>query len=175
MIYALIFLNIVVLGSAIFTLFSVFNFCRDESNKTHKILIRYHDSKLEKVKTIAQGDLIDLRADEDVDLKPMDHKLISLGVSMKLPDGYYAILAPRSSTYKKYGIICANSIGFIDNSYSGDDDIWKFSAIALRETHISKGDRICQFTIVKKEKVKFKEVSKLEGANRSGFGSTGTK
>lgn len=175
MIFILVILNIIVLGSAIFTLFSVYNFCRDESNKAHKILIRYHDSKLEKVKAIAQGDLVDLRADEDVDLKPMEHKLISLGVSMKLPDGYYAILAPRSSTYKKYGIICANSIGFIDNSYSGDDDIWKFSAIALRETHISKGDRICQFTIVKKEKVKFKEVDKLEGPNRNGFGSTGIK
>lgn len=175
MIFILVILNIIVLGSAIFTLFSVYNFCRDESDKTHTILIRYHDSKSEKVTIIAQGDLIDLRAAEDVDLKPMDHKLISLGVSMKLPDGYYAILAPRSSTYKKYGIICANSIGFIDNSYSGDDDIWMFSAIALRETHISKGDRICQFTIVKKEKVELKAVNKLEGPNRNGFGSTGIK
>lgn len=175
MIYALIILNVVVLGSAIFTLFTVLNYCREESNGPKKIRIKYHDLGMEKIKNIKQGDLVDLRAAADVDLKPMEYKPINLGVSMKLPDGYYAILAPRSSTYKNFGIISANSIGFIDNSYSGDNDIWHFPAIALRETHISKGDRICQFTIVKKEEMKFKEVNKLGGPNRGGFGSTGTK
>lgn len=48
---------------------------------------------------------------------------ISQGVSMKLPDGYEAIVAPRSSTFKRYGILQTNGIGVIDNSYCGNDDI----------------------------------------------------
>lgn len=80
-------------------------------------------------------------------MKKGDFRLISLGVGMKLPDGYKANIYPRSSTYKNFGIILANSVGQIDNSYSGDNDCWKFPAIAMRDTVIHKNDRICQFEI----------------------------
>lgn len=139
------------------------------------VRIKYHTnmSHLENVGGVS--DWIDLRAAETCDMKAGEHKIISLGVSMKLPDGYEAHLAPRSSTFKKWGILMTNSVGVIDNSYSGDNDIWGFSALAMRDTHIEKGDRIAQFRLVKKmESVWFLEVEHLDDQDRGGFGSTGT-
>ena len=139
-----------------------------------KIKIKYHDKEMEKIQKIEVGDWIDLRIAEDVEMEQGEYKLLSLGVSMQLPEGYEAHVAPRSSTFKNFGIICANSFGIIDESYCGDNDIWKFPAIALRRTKISKGDRICQFRIVKKmPEVEFVEVETLGNADRGGIGSTG--
>lgn len=141
-----------------------------------KIKIKYHDSDMERIQKISQGDWIDLRAAETVELQKGDFKVISLGVSIELPDGYEAHVVPRSSTYKNFKVIQANSMGVIDNSYSGDNDVWMFPAIALEDTKIEKGDRICQFRIVKcMSKVKFKEVDHLRELSRGGFGSTGVK
>ena len=107
-------------------------------------------------------------------MKAGDFRLISLGVSMKLPEGYEAHIVPRSSTYKHWGIIQANHMGVVDNSYCGDNDIWKFAAIAIHDTMIYKNDRICQFRIEKKQpEFDFEEVDYLEDPDRGGFGSTG--
>lgn len=141
-----------------------------------RIEIKYHNDGVGRIQKISQGDWIDLRAAETVELKRGEFKIISLGVSMKLPDGYEAHVVPRSSTYKNFKVIQANSMGIIDNSYSGDNDVWMFPAIALEDTKIEKGDRICQFRIVKSmPKVKFKEVDHLRELSRGGFGSTGVK
>ena len=141
-----------------------------------EIKIKYFDKDMEKIKKIEQGDWIDLRSAEDVELKAGEHHYINLGVAMELPEDYEAIVAPRSSTYKNFGIICANSIGIIDHSYCGDNDVWHFSAIALRDTHIHKYDRICQFRIQKRmSKVLFNEVDKLDNPDRGGHGTTGIK
>ena len=138
------------------------------------IKIKYF-TDIEKVEKISQGDLIDLRAAEDVEMEAGDFKLIPLGVAIELPKGYKANVYPRSSTYKNFGIILANSVGQIDESYKGDNDEWKFPAIALRDTIIHKNDRICQFEIVKKmPPIKFEEVETLNNADRGGIGSTGT-
>lgn len=140
------------------------------------IKIKYFDNEIDKVEKINKGDLIDLRAAETVEMKKGDFKLIKLGVGMKLPDGYKANMYPRSSTYKNFGIILANSVGQIDNSYSGDSDEWKFPAIALRDTVIHKNDRICQFEIQKiQPEITFEEVEHLDEEPRGGIGSTGTK
>ncbi|EKC48901.1 deoxyuridine 5'-triphosphate nucleotidohydrolase, partial [human gut metagenome] len=86
-----------------------------------------------------------------------------------------AHIVPRSSTFLKFGIIQANHCGIIDNSYSGNNDEWKFPAIALRNTKIHKNDRICQFRLMKKmEDVTLEEVEHLNERDRGGFGSTGT-
>ena len=115
-----------------------------------------------------------MRAAENVTLKKGDFKLISLGVAMALPEGYEAHLVPRSSTFKNFGVIQANSVGIIDNSYCGDNDVWCFPAFAVRDTEIHVNDRICQFRIVKNQPaVGFDEVVFLEGNDRGGFGSTG--
>lgn len=138
------------------------------------INIKYHNSDLKKIEKIEIGDWIDLRAAEDVELKAGDFKIISLGVSMKLPEGYEAHIVPRSSTFKTWGVIQTNSMGIIDNSYSGTNDIWRFPAYATRDTQIKVNDRLCQFRIVKKQpKVELIEVDKLDDIDRGGFGSTG--
>ena len=138
------------------------------------IKIKYFDDEIDKIEKISKGDLIDLRAAETVEMKKGDFKLIKLGVGMKLPDGYKANVYPRSSTYKNFGIILANSVGQIDNSYSGDSDEWRFPAIALRDTVIHKNDRICQFEIQKVQpEIEFIEVEHLDEVSRGGIGSTG--
>lgn len=122
------------------------------------------------------GDWIDLRAAEDVTLSKGEFRLIPLGVGMILPDGYEAHIVPRSSTFKTWGIIQTNHMGVIDNSYSGDNDQWKFPAYATRDAVIKKGDRICQFRIVENQpEYDIVTVDKLNDEGRGGFGSTGIK
>ncbi len=141
------------------------------------IKVMYHDGDLEKIQKISKGGWVDLRAAEDVEMKAGEWKLIDLGVSMQLPEGYEAILAARSSTFKNYGILTANGIGVIDNSFCGSEDRWKLSAYATRDTVIHKNDRIAQFRIQKiQPELFFKTVDSLDGnENRGGFGSTGIK
>lgn len=123
---------------------------------------------------IAVGDWIDLCNSEDVSINTFECKPIPLGVCMKLPEGYEAHLLPRGSTYKNFGIIQANSMGIIDESYCGDNGQWFMPAIALRGTFIPKGSRICQFRIMPKmEKVKFVETFQMLDKDRGGYGSTG--
>lgn len=138
---------------------------------------------------INKGEWIDLRAnlDHPINLYKGDLMMIPLGIGMILPKGFEALVAPRSSTPKKFGILSANSIGIIDNSYSGDNDEWKFVAYALRKTTINPGDRICQFRIqlsqkatikdklrwLLSNKITLKQVNRLNSVDRNGFGSTG--
>lgn len=139
------------------------------------INIKYHED-IQQIAKMENGDWIDLRAAEDVELKAGEFKLISLGVSMKLPEGYEAHIVPRSSTFKTWGILQTNHMGVIDNSYCGNEDIWKFPAYATRDTKISKNDRICQFRLVEKMKpVEFVTVDSLGDKNRGGFGSSGVQ
>lgn len=120
------------------------------------------------------GDWIDLCTKEDVTLKQGEFKLIDLGVAMKIPKGYEALVVPRSSTFIKYGIIQTNGIGIIDETYCGNHDVWKFPALALRDTEIKSCTRIAQFRIIKHQPdVRFYELENLPDKNRGGFGSTG--
>ncbi|MEC3841272.1 dUTP diphosphatase [Bacillus amyloliquefaciens] len=143
---------------------------------TLQIKIKYSDDTQTRISKIEQGDWIDLRAAEDITIKKDEFKLIPLGVAMELPEGYEAHVVPRSSTYKHFGVIQTNSMGVIDESYKGDNDFWFFPAYALRDTDISKGERICQFRIMKKmPQVELIEVDNLGNKDRGGLGSTGTK
>ena len=140
-----------------------------------KIKVKYH-GEMSPLQKISKGDWIDLRVSEDIDMKAGEFKLIPLGVSIKLPKGYEALVIPRSSTFHRYGILQANSVGLIDNTYCGDDDMWMFPAFATRDIHIDKDTRICQFRVQKSmRKVKFETVETLSGVNRGGFGSSGRK
>ena len=137
------------------------------------IKVQYHADIYPLEKTEA-GDWIDLRVAEDVEMKAGEYKLIPLGVSMQLPPGYEALVIPRSSTFKHWGILQTNSCGLIDNSYCGDDDIWYFPALATRDVLIEKNSRICQFRIQKKMKnVSFETVNTLNNVNRGGLGHSG--
>lgn len=144
------------------------------------IKIKYHTDidKLEK-----HGDWIDLRAGEDVFIPKGECRIFSLGVSMELPEGYEAIIAPRSSTFNNYGIILVNSIGVIDHKYCGTNDVWRYLAYCVKGnsihdgqigSYIRKNDRICQFRILKNQpEVEFVEVDELDSDDRGGIGSTG--
>lgn len=163
-----------------------------------RIKIKILNNKITLPEITKKGDWIDLRcAKKTTIVGPLKSKanesiifnntLIPLGVAMKLPDGFEAIVAPRSSTYAHYGIIQSNSIGVIDNSYCGNTDEWKFPAIAFKKTTIPQDDRICQFRIQLKQnatfwqkikwlfnnKIKFDVVDDLSNMSRGGFGSTG--
>ena len=155
------------------------------------IKIKYFSDDVPSIEKIENGDWIDLYAAEDVAIEQFHHCYIPLGIGMALPEGYEAYILPRSSLIKR-GIICANSMGMIDNSYCGNDDQWHFSAVCITEpkdgwdgltadgdgvhkyVYIKKGERICQFRIMKNQpEVKFEIVDNLSDISRGGLGSTG--
>ena len=169
--------------------------------KVHELTPGSHFSFYKK------GEWIDLKAAETITLHApqagtqyerdgkkfrdvsFESALIPLGFSMALPNGFEAILATRSGTYKKYNVIQGNAPGIIDESFSGTNDEWKFSVIALGDCTINAGDRICQFRIQPSQKAKwwqklrwlftskieFMWVDKLNDKDRGGFGSTGVR
>ena len=142
-----------------------------------EIKIKYLNDDITRLEYIdGKSDWIDLRAAKEVELKAGEFKLIHLGVAMQLPEGYEAHIVPRSSTFKKWGIIQTNHCGIVDNSYCGPNDWWRMPVFALRDTKIEVNDRICQFRIQKNQPtLVFNEVEEMEANNRGGFGSTGTK
>ena len=138
------------------------------------IKIKYLSNEIEKLEKISVGDWIDLRCAKEISLKAGEFALIPLGVAMQLPNGYEALVVPRSSTFKHFGIIQTNSMGVIDESYCGDNDQWHFPAYALRDTVIHVNDSICQFRIVKHQpEIEFQKVEDLGNLDRGGIGSTG--
>ena len=158
-----------------------------------KIRIKYFEGA-KKLEKIEKGDWIDLRANKDIFIPKGEMRLIPLGVAMELPTGYEAHLVPRSSTFKKWGIIQTNHCGIIDCSYCGDNDEWLFPAYCLEDrdecemvykdeinkkkygTWIRKGDRIYQFRIMENQPIlEFEEVEVLDNKDRGGIGSTGSK
>ena len=141
-----------------------------------KVFIHYHNPELIKLDKLGIGDWIDLRAAENVQLHRGEFRLVSLGISVKLPAGYEAHIAPRSSSFQKWGFLQTNGVGIVDNSYSGPNDLWMLPVYATRDAEIHLNDRICQFRIMQQmPKLEFIEVVSMTGADRSGFGATGTK
>lgn len=144
-----------------------------------------------------KGDWYDIAANQTVfyDAPKVDSegkvtysaRLVDLGLAIKLPKDFEAVVVPRSSLWFKKGVVQTNSFGVIDNSYGGDSDIWKFPMLALKEGHISIGEKMCQFKIQLSQKAgfmaklrwlfssgfKFELVDHLDCTNRGGFGSTG--
>lgn len=109
-------------------------------------------------------------------MEPGEYHKIPLGVAVQLPEGYEAIVAPRSSLFNRHGVILVNSIGVIDETYCGDGDEWNFLAYATRRTVIEKNERICQFRILKHQPdFEIKTVDVLGNEDRGGIGSTGEK
>ena len=141
-----------------------------------KLKVKYFDKEIEKIKQINKGDWIDLRSAADIFLTKGQFALIPLGVGMVLPEGYEAHIAPRSSTFKNWKILQVNSVGVVDNSYSGDTDQWMMPVFATEDTEIKKNDRICQFRIIEKmPEIEIEEVEHLNDKSRGGFGSTGQR
>lgn len=156
---------------------------------TPTLKIKYKDRNFPTMLITNKGDWIDLMAAEDYELKAGESVPIDLGIAMKCPEGFEAWLVPRSGTFKKYGLIQTNSIGIIDNSYSGNNDIWMMPVYATQDTKIAKGERLCQFRLMPNMNSIFDkfanfemfacddlyiiETEQLDDKDRGGFGSTG--
>lgn len=149
-----------------------------------KLKIKYFNNA-KRLEKISKGNWIDVYANEDVFVIKNQSKTIPLGFALELPKGWEGHLAPRSSTFKMWGIIQTNSIGVVDDTYIGDDDQWcmpvyciepKSYSNGVTGTWIRKGDKIGQFRIMEvMPNIEFEEVEKLDNKNRGGFGTTGTK
>lgn len=166
-----------VLLFAIVLIFQIYRQCRidDETYSANPeiIKVRYLADIMPLSKTIT-GDWIDLRCAEDTVLQAGEYKAIPLGVSIKLPAGYEAIVAPRSSLFKNHGVLAANSIGVIDETYCGNNDEWHFLAYATKTAHIAKNERICQFRIIEHMPwADIEKVAALDAPDRGGIGSSG--
>lgn len=143
---------------------------------------------VDKIERLPQGDWIDLRTKERISVLSGEYHEIPLGVAMELPAGFEAIVEPRSSLFRRYGLISANSVGIIDASYKSDTDEWHFLAICQKAVEIPANTRICQFRIQPNQfatpwqkikwlftrKIEFVEVDCLGNVARGGLGSTGT-
>lgn len=140
-----------------------------------QIKIKYKEG-MKPIMRAHDGEWFDLRAAHDYCIVKGDLIKIDLGVAMELPEGYEAIIRPRSSTAERYGILMACS-GVIDHRYCGDNDYWNFGALAIRTGTIKKNDRICQFRIIREQpgnsELELTEVCRLGNEDRGGFGSTG--
>ena len=140
-----------------------------------EIKVKYFTTDIDPLCYVdGKSDWIDLHAAEDVTLRAGEFRLIPLGVALALPEGYEAHITPRSSTFRRYGILQTNSMGVVDGSFCGDGDQWHLPYSATRDLTIDKHARICQFRIMENQPpLTFTQVDRLEGPDRGGFGSTG--
>lgn len=146
--------------------------------------IKYFEGAVKLIK-IRKGNWIDVYSNKDMFIKAGESAMIPLGFALELPKGWEAHLAPRSSTFKTWGIIQTNSVGVVDDTYIGDNDQWHMPVYCLQGKHeengisgtfIKKGDKIGQFRIIEvMPELRFEEVEFLGNETRGGFGSTGIK
>lgn len=129
---------------------------------------------------IRKGESGELRTRDVV----FDYQELKLGLAMEIPKGFEAHILPRSSTFRKWGILLVNSTGIVDNSYKGDNDEWRFPVLATKNITIPKGTRVAQFRILPSQKAtvwqklkwllsgkpKLKLVGRLGNKDRKGLG-----
>ena len=148
-----------------------------------KIRIKYFNDAT-KLQKIAKGNWIDVYANKDMFVEHNTRAMIPLGFALELPEGWEGHLAPRSSTFKSWGVIQTNSVGVVDDTYIGDNDEWHMPVYCLdakdvsdngvKGTWIRKGDKIGQFRIMEvMPEIEFEEVEEFGNQSRGGFGTTG--
>ena len=111
-----------------------------------KLRVKYLEGAI-KMNKIAKGNWIDVYAYHDTFVPAGERAMINLGFALELPQGWEGHLAPRSSTFKTWGIIQTNHVGVVDDTYIGDNDIWHMPVYCLQAkdengTWIKKGDKI---------------------------------
>ena len=159
-----------------------------------RLRIKYFEDA-KKLEKISKGNWIDVYANKDMFVEKNTRAMIPLGFALELPKGWEGHLAPRSSTFKTWGIIQTNHVGVVDDTYIGNEDQWHMPVYCLdpkdkieedvkgseykKVTHgswIRKGDKVAQFRIMEvMPEISFLEVESLDNVNRGGFGSTGKK
>ena len=157
-----------------------------------KMRIKYFDGAT-KMEKIVKGNWIDVYSNADIFVPVGERAMIPLGFALELPQGWEGHLAPRSSTFKSWGIIQTNHVGVVDDTYIGDNDQWHMPVYCLtanckvneneiptvdgrQGVWIRKGDKIGQFRIMEvMPEIEFDEVESFGNADRGGFGTTGVK
>jgi dUTP pyrophosphatase len=111
----------------------------------------------------------------DITLAPGERALVPTGIAIALPDGYVALVHPRSGLAIKHGVTMVNAPGTVDAGYRGELQIILINHDKSESVSFKRGDRIAQLVIQKVERAEFVEVRELPGSGRGtgGFGSTG--
>ena len=142
-----------------------------------KILIKRLDPTVPLPSYAKAGDAgADLATRIDFTINPGERMLVPTGISIALPNGYVALVHPRSGLAIKHGISMVNTPGTVDAGYRGELQVVLINHDLKQPVSFKKGDRIAQLVIQKVERADFVEVSDLPGSDRSsgGFGSTGS-
>ncbi|MDQ0869618.1 dUTP pyrophosphatase [Arthrobacter sp. V1I9] len=143
---------------------------------TLQVQLKMLDPDLEAPSYAHPGDAgADLRARVDVVLQPGERKLVPTGVAIALPEGFVALIHPRSGLATKHGLTIVNAPGTVDAGYRGEIAVTLLNTDAKQSIELRRGDRIAQMVIQRVEYAQFIPVNELSGSVRGtgGFGSTG--
>ncbi len=144
---------------------------------TLHVRIKRLDPAVELPSYAYEGDAgLDLRANETVDIPPLERVLVSTGLAVAIPEGYAGFVQPRSGRALKEGLSMANTPGLIDAHYRGELKVIAVNLDAKKTIHIERGERIAQLVIQAVPAVSLLEVDELDETDRGegGFGSSGT-
>lgn len=141
-----------------------------------QIKIKRVDPKLPLPRYETSGSVgFDILAREEIEVKPGEIELIPGNIVVEVPEGYMLIVASRSSTPRKKGLLTPHGFGIIDHDYCGPNDEIKIQVLNFTKeaVTINRGDKIAQGVFVKIDKMDWQEVEEMEKNDRGGFGSTG--
>lgn len=141
-----------------------------------EILIRRLDEHVPVPAYSHPGDAgADLVTTVDVTLAPGERAMVPTGISIALPDGYVALVHPRSGLAAKFGVSIVNAPGTVDAGYRGEVKVLLINLDPLEPVRLQRGDRIAQLVVQRVERARFVEVDRLPGSARGdgGYGSTG--
>jgi|UniRef100_UPI004049347C dUTP pyrophosphatase len=141
-----------------------------------KILIKRLDPDVPLPQYAKGGDAgADIVSAVDITLAPGERALVPTGISIALPDGYVALVHPRSGLAIKHGVTMVNAPGTVDAGYRGELKLILINHDQKESVSFKRGDRVAQLVIQQVERAEFIEVQELPGSGRGtdGFGSTG--
>ena len=141
-----------------------------------QVLITRLDPELPLPKYAKGGDAgADIVSRIDITLAPGERALVPTGIAIALPDGYVALVHPRSGLAIKHGVTMVNAPGTVDAGYRGELQVILINHDRTEPVSFKRGDRVAQLVIQKVERADFVEVENLPGSGRGdgGFGSTG--
>ncbi len=117
----------------------------------------------------------DLLTTVDVTLAPGERAMVPTGIALALPEGYVALVHPRSGLAARHGLSIVNTPGTIDAGYRGEVKVMLINHDPVTPVELRRGDRIAQLVVQRFERARFVEVERLEESARGegGYGSTG--
>ncbi len=117
----------------------------------------------------------DILAREDTEIAPKEIGLIPSNLIVEVPKKYMLVVASRSSTPRKKGLLPPHGIGIIDHDYCGSEDEIKVLVYNFldRNVQVKRGEKIAQGVFVRIDKFEWKETDEISKKTRGGFGSTG--